>query len=161
MYYIQIAALARHSSLEDFEALKSYGDLIVHDDGKYAKVRLGTFGTENEARIVLSRIKTEGYPDAFVTKGSPENAQKITSMTSSGAYKVRLGTYSKVGSFNADLVMHLGSVESYRKDDLTIMLLAGYTDLPAAQKARDAAASRGFTDAYVVMDNGGILERVR
>jgi hypothetical protein len=41
------------------------------------------------------------------------------------------------------------------------MLLAGYTTLADAKEARDAAASQGFADAYVVMDNGGVLERVR
>jgi len=57
--------------------------------------------------------------------------------------------------------VHLGSIESYRKDDLTIMLLGGYHNLDAAKEARDAAASQGFADAYVVMDNAGVLERVR
>jgi cell division septation protein DedD len=161
MYFIQIAALARNASLEPYSALASYGDLLVHENGMYAKVRLGTFVTEAEAKLVLSRIKSEGYPDAFVVKQAVDANIKAQRVSSASEYKVRLGTYAKVGNFNPDLVTHLGSIESYRKDDLTIMLLAGYSSLTAAQKARDAAASKGFTDAYVVMDNGGVFERVR
>jgi hypothetical protein len=162
MYFIQIAALARNASLEPYGDLKTYGDLILHDDGTYAKVRLGTFSTESEAKLVLTRIRTEGYKDAFVVKQAV-SADAQPSHTSSGSseYKVRLGTYAKVGNFNPDLVTHLGSIESYRKDQLTIMFLAGYSSLTAAQKARDAAASKGFTDAYIVMDNDGVFERVR
>jgi hypothetical protein len=162
MYFIQIAALARHSSLEPYAQLKAYGDLVLYDDGKYAKVRVGTFETESEARLVLSRIRSEAnYQDAFVVKQTvSDKSRHVQVPVTSGEYKVRLGTYSKVGNFNPDLVSHLGAVESYRKDDLTIMLLAGFADLAAAKKALDAAVAKGFTDAYIVMDRGGILEKV-
>ncbi len=164
MYFIQIAALARQSSLEPYSGLRMYGDLILYDDGTYSKVRVGSFPTEPEAKLVLARVKSGGYPDAFVVKQSVETTPQKTiksSLVHSSEYKVRLGTYAKVGSFDPSHVMHLGEIESYRKDDLTIMLLGGYTDLTAAKEARDAAATQGFADAYVVMDKGGVFERVR
>jgi len=163
MYFIQIAALALHSSLDPYADLKTFGDLMLHDDGMYSKVRVGTFATEAEAKLVLTRIKSDGYKDAFVVKQAVEGGRGSISQAPAhtSEYKVRLGTYARIANFNPGLVMHLGSLESYRKDDLTIMLLAGYSNLVAAQKARDAAASQGFTDAYVVMDNDGVLERVR
>lgn len=164
MYFIQIAALARHASLSPYAHLRQYGELVVHEDASFARVRVGTFATEAEAREVLSRVKAGGYKDAFVVKHAVSIESEPSSSQSQSydtEYKVRLGTYSKTTNFDPSRVSHLGAIEAYRKDELTIMLLAGYPSLPAAQHARDAAAAQGFGDAYVVMDKGGTLERVR
>src|SRR5690606_30982202 len=157
-YYIQIAALAKHSDITPFSDLKMYGDLVVHDDAMYSKVRVGTFETDAEARLVLNRLRAGGYPDAFVVK---DKVQTQSAQLPQSEYKVRLATYTKAANFDPTPVMHLGSIESYRKDDMTIMLLGGYDSLKSAQQAREEAVSKGFHDAYVVMDNNGVLERVR
>jgi hypothetical protein len=157
-YFIQIAALALNSDLTSFSDLRMYGDLVVHDDDKYSKVRVGTFVSEQDARAALDRVKAGGYKDAFVVKHA---VQESAVAEAPMEYKVRLGTYAKVGNFDPTPLEHLGKIESYRKDELTIMLLAGYPSLAAAQRAREAVIVQGFTDAYVVTDHNGVLEKVR
>jgi hypothetical protein len=157
-YFIQIAALARNSDLTSYSNLRMYGDLVVHDDDMYSRVRVGTFVNEDDARVALDRVKAGGYKDAFVVKHAVQRSVTVNNPTE---YKVRIGTYAKVGSFDPTPLEHLGTVESYRKDELTIMLLAGYPSLAAAQRAREAVVVQGFKDAYVVTDTNGVLEKVR
>jgi hypothetical protein len=124
----------------------------------YSRVRVGTFVNEDDARVALDRVKAGGYKDAFVVKHAVQRSVTVNNPTE---YKVRIGTYAKVGSFDPTPLEHLGTVESYRKDELTIMLLAGYPSLAAAQRAREAVVVQGFKDAYVVTDTNGVLEKVR
>ena len=39
--------------------------------------------------------------------------------------------------------------------------MSGFQDIESAQSAKIRAINRGFADAEVVIDNGGILERIR
>jgi cell division septation protein DedD len=159
-YFIQIAALARNADFTPYSELRMYGDLIVHDDDNYSRLRVGTFESEDQARATLARIKSGGYRDAFIVKHAVAREEQESSGIFAREYKVRLGTYAKAGNFDPSRVDHLGTIQSYRKDDLTIMLLAGFPNLAAAKRARDAAVIQGFGDAYVVLDNGGTLEKV-
>ena len=75
-------------------------------------------------------------------------------------YKVRIASYLKPGSFNPDGMEQLGTLESYRKGDLTIMMIGGFHTLADAQNAREKVVSKGYKDAAIVIDRNGILEEV-
>lgn len=76
-------------------------------------------------------------------------------------YKVQLASYKKPGAFNPNGVEKLGTLESYRKGDMTLMMVGGFKNLPDARRAREAAKSKGFPDAAIVVDNEGILEMIK
>ena len=75
-------------------------------------------------------------------------------------YKVRLGSYEDPIWFDIKKVRDLGRVEQWTKGAWTIFILGGYADMAEADKARIQAVNRGFVDSEVVIDNGGIIERI-
>ena len=78
-----------------------------------------------------------------------------------GKYKVRLASYEDPIWFDINKVKDLGRIEQWTKGTWTIFILAGYEDLDQAKDAQIQALNRGFKTAEVVIDNGGILERLK
>ncbi len=78
-----------------------------------------------------------------------------------GKYKVRLASYEDPIWFDINKVKDIGRVEQWTKGGWTIFILAGYNDLEDAKQALVKAYNRGFKTAEVVIDNGGILERLK
>ncbi len=73
-------------------------------------------------------------------------------------YKVRLASYLKPGGFNTKDVDQYGPLESYRKGDLTIMMIGGFNTEKDAIQVRDSVIAKGYKDARVVVVRDGILE---
>lgn len=73
-------------------------------------------------------------------------------------YKVRLASYLKPGGFNTKDVDQYGPLESYRQGEWTIMLIGGFKTAKDAERVRDQVIAKGYKDAAVVVDRGGILE---
>lgn len=76
-------------------------------------------------------------------------------------YKVRLASYEDPAHFNVGSVSDIGQIEQWTKGGWTIFILSGYRDLGEAEEAKRKAINKGFRDAEVVLDNDGILERLR
>ena len=164
-YAVQVAALGKPSTLSEYELLERYGSVMQVTEGRYHKIRVGYFESEHAARTALSKIKSAGYPDAFVVRAMEGKATTTynapAAKTSGGKkYMVRLATYSKPGNFDSSQVSHLGKIESYRKNQMTIMLLTGYSTIAQAEEAREGAFHLGFRDAYVVVNEDGQLHKV-
>lgn len=73
-------------------------------------------------------------------------------------YKVRLASFLKPGGFNTKDIDQYGPLESYRQGDWTIMLIGGFKTSKDAGRVRDLVIAKGYKDARVVIDRGGILE---
>jgi hypothetical protein len=122
----------------------------------------------------------EGYlkQEAIVTEVEPKNTEMPSPAPSAvsstpksvptlapeeeagGEYKVRLASYLKPGGFNTKDVDHFGPLESYRKGEWTIMMIGGFKNKQEAIKVRDQVITKGYKDAAVVIDRGGIIEDV-
>ncbi len=76
-------------------------------------------------------------------------------------YKVRLASYLKPGGFNTKDIDQYGPLESYRKGDWTIMLIGGFKTLNEAKRVQKEVVAKGYKDAMIVADKGGILEDVK
>ena len=76
-------------------------------------------------------------------------------------YKVRLASYLKPGGFNTKDIDQYGPLESYRKGDWTIMLIGGFKTLEEAKRVQKEVVAKGYKDAMIVADKGGILEDVK
>ncbi|HQW02959.1 MAG TPA: SPOR domain-containing protein [Saprospiraceae bacterium] len=93
-------------------------------------------------------------PDVKVTVPS----EPVVSSEETGDFKVRLASYLKPGGFNTNDVDQYGPLESYRKGEWTIMMIGGFKTQKEATKVRDLVIAKGYTDAAVVVDRGGIIE---
>ena len=173
VYFIQLAAMFKsEAKMENFSSLTRYGSLYKMYQSSATKVKLGYFFDEQEAKEILRQVKSNGHNDAFITYEalntarmelvdiSNNNTSHSTTVSSSSApsYKVRLASYEDPIWFDVAKVNDIGVIEQWSKGEWTIFVLSGFNSLDEAEMARAAALNRGFHDAEVVRDRGGILE---
>ncbi len=182
-FSVQVAAsskfISESSARNDWEGL---GPVYVQNENGMYKVRIGPYESQNEAKQILMEVKSKGRKDAFIVvrqgnsivnpvvkkptetrvNESPKTDHMTESATSTqGDYKVRIASYLHPGDFNTAGIDNLGTLESYRKGEWTIMMLGGFTSLEAATKAKNIVISKGFNDAAVIMVKDGILETIQ
>ena len=81
--------------------------------------------------------------------------------TSRNSYKIRLASYEDPIWFDIEKAKQLGKIEQWTKGSWTIFILGGFSTYEAAEQARIKSVNKGFADAEIVIDNNGILERLR
>ena len=187
VFFIQLASMSSvKPNFTKFKSLLKYGNIYKMMNNKTIKVRLGYFSERKEAEDILAKVRASGYKDAFIAfevlntavmeliltgtdeqsftdKGNfnTKNPDVIKEYKSANKYKVRLASYEDPIWFDVNKVKDLGRIEQWTKGGWTIFILAGYSDLEEAKKAQIQASNRGFKTSEVVIDNGGILERLR
>ena len=92
------------------------------------------------------------------TKGNNEYSLHNTARNS---YKIRLASYEDPIWFDIEKAKELGKIEQWTKGAWTIFILGGFNSYELAEQARIKAVNKGFADAEIVIDNNGILERLR
>ncbi len=176
VYFIQLASLS-HSRVRTtkFKKLTRFGNVYKVKKGRTTKIRLGYFVSASEAKSVLSSVKRKGFRDAFIVEdllNSSElellessytfgNNTKYSRPAEIGNYKIKLAAYTNPLYFDVNKVKDLGVIEQWSKGKWTIFILSGYTDLSGAEAALRKARNRGYTTAEVVLDEGGILSKVK
>jgi tetratricopeptide (TPR) repeat protein len=201
VFFIQLASMANDSKggSEKFKSLVRFGNIYKVKVNNATKVRLGYFLERDETNVLLSKVRSSGFKDAFIVEqelatsdlelmlsqsdmginnvkqvntSSIANTEKATKPShnfeykkplesSDREYKVRLGSFEDPIWFDAKKVKDLGKVEQWTKGAWTIFILGGFSDYNTADQARIQAINRGYTDAEVVIDNGGIIERLK
>jgi tetratricopeptide (TPR) repeat protein len=176
VYFIQLASLSRSKvDGRKFRKLTRFGNVYKVKKGQLTKIRLGYFVSRDEAQAVLASVKKQGYRDAFIVEdilNSSElellesnytfnNNKKYKKPANTSEYKIKLAAYSNPLYFNVNKVKDLGVIEQWSKGKWTIFILSGYMDFNDARKAMLKARNRGFTTAEMVIDDNGILTRVK
>ncbi len=188
VFFIQLASISSvKPNFKRFKSLVKYGNIYKMHNGTSIKIRLGYFDSRAEAESILAKVRANGFPDAFITFELLNTAKMELILTSSDAdsftdegnfnsknpteemknfktgnkYKVRLASYEDPIWFDVNKVKDLGRIEQWTKGGWTIFILAGYNNLDEAKAAMVSANNRGFKTAEVVIDNGGILERLK
>jgi hypothetical protein len=180
VYYIQVASLSKtQGNVGSFKKLTSLGNLYKVHKTSATKIRLGYYYEKNEAAKILSSVKGMGFNDAFIVHeplltselelvGDAKNGNSIGDFSSNfrpaevaSNYKVRLASYTDPLWFDISRVNDLGEIEQWTKGQYTIFILSGYGGLENAQKAMIKAKNRGFTEAHIVRDNNGYLEKLK
>jgi hypothetical protein len=105
---------------------------------------------------VIAKPNAPVNPSPVVTASVP--SEPVVATEETGEYKVRLASYLKPGGFNTSDVDQYGPLESYRKGEWTIMMIGGFKTQKEATKVRDLVIAKGYKDAAVVVDRGGIIE---
>jgi len=168
VYFIQVAALFRNKvNLADYEPLTKYGNLYKIYKTNSTKIRLGFYLNRTEAEAVLQDVRNLGFRDAFIAHEPLDLHEVQLAVESAGDsdpyasnYKVRLASYEEPQFFDLASVKDLGKIEQWTKKGWTIFVLSGYRSLDDAESARVKAINRGYVSAELVIDNGGVLERL-
>jgi hypothetical protein len=181
MYFIQLAAIFNsNGNASEFKSLGVFGNIYKQFSGDAVKIKLGYFQDRNEASDILRQIKSMGYRDAFITQNkinSPDmelaftgshyiqgsvvdNTPGTTISSSKASYKIRLESYDNSVLFSSESVDDLGKIEQWTKGKWTIFVLSAFNSLEEAIRVKNIAVDRGFSNADVVLDNNGMLEKV-
>jgi tetratricopeptide (TPR) repeat protein len=187
VFFIQLASMsASKPNFAKFKPLLKYGNIYKMFNNNSIKVRLGYFTDRSEAEDILTKVRANGYKDAFIAfeilntakmelilsskdensfsdqgNFNTKNPEVAKEYKSGNKYKVRLASYEDPIWFDVNKVKDLGRIEQWTKGDWIIFILAGYNSLDEAKKAQIAASNRGFKTSEVVIDNGGVLERLK
>ena len=187
VFFIQLASMtAVKPNYSKYKPLLRYGNIYRMVSNQSVKIRLGYYSDRKEVEDVLAKVKANGFNDAFITFEILNTAQMELMMSSkddknfndagnfhttnkdvaeeykaSNKYKVRLASYEDPIWFDINKVKDLGRLEQWTKGSWTIFILAGYSTFEEARRVQIQAANRGFKTAEVVVDNGGILERIK
>ena len=111
--------------------------------------------------LVLSSFDEENFEDKGNFNSKNPEVNNIKPAESGNKYKVRLASYEDPIWFDVNKVKDIGRVEQWTKGNWTIFILAGFNNMDEAKQGLVKAINRGFTTAEVVIDNGGILERIK
>lgn len=187
VFFIQLASIsASKPNYNKFKSLLRYGNIYKIISNNAIKVRLGYYNDRKEAEDILKKVRENGYKDAFIALEllnttqielvlASKDDQSFTDRGNfntkndnvrkeyyeSNKYKVRLASYEDPIWFDVNKVKDLGRVEQWTKGNWTIFILAGFNSLEEAKQAQIQAENRGYRTAEVVIDNGGILERLK
>ncbi len=101
----------------------------------------------------------EESEDAETSSNNFEYSKPISN--ESIEYKVRLASYEDPIWFESSKIKDLGQLEQWSKGAWTIFILSGFDSYESADQARIKAVNRGYADAEVVIDNQGIIERLK
>lgn len=187
VFFIQLASISSSKpNFDKFKPLLKYGNIYKMIQGNALKIRLGYYAERTEAEDILAKVKTMGYKDAFITyellntakmelvlsskddnfyssegQFKSKNAELNENLQITNKYKVRLASYEDPIWFDVNKVKDLGRIEQWTKGNWVIFILAGYKSLDEAKEAQIQAINRGFKTAEVVIDNNGVLERLK
>ncbi len=175
VYFIQLASLAQsNGKLSNYTSVESYGSLYRFFKPNAVKIRLGYYSSKSEAESILYSVKNRGFTDAFITtdvlavsnfeliNASEYNSNStfVDDYNISSQYKVKLASYNDPLKFNVDAIKDAGRLEQWTKGNWTIFVLGGFATIEEAKKARIMAINRGWRDAELVVDEGGVLRKI-
>ena len=183
LYFVQITALSKYSDkmTERFSKYAVYGDVYKVDADGATKIRIGSFQDVNEAIAVLNLLKKNGLKDAFIVadildsgranllfksttsapKASPNTESPVSKIGSfeTGKYKIRVSEYKAPDWFDVSKINDLGNIEHWTKGGWTIIVLGNYVTEQSAKEVMDKLKTRGFKEAYIVVEENGKLYR--
>lgn len=183
LYFVQITALSKFTDkmTDRFSKYAAYGDVYKVDADGATKIRIGSFQDVNEAIAVLNLLKKNGLKDAFIvadildsgratmlfksTASAPKatpNTEAQNTKTSNfedGKYKIRVSEYKAPDWFDVSKINDLGNIEHWTKGGWTIIVLGNYQTEQTAKEVMDKLKTRGFKEAYIVVEENGKLYR--
>ena len=166
-YAVQLAVISK-PAVDQFASLEDIGNVYAKEvNGKY-KIRLGTYDTKDEARAALNTAKKRGVKGAFIVvedggaaAGGNDTSATPSNPTSSGDYKIQLGAFRSTKWFDPSKIEDMGYIEDRKKGDLTVKYLSGFNTLEEARMALPDVKDAGFKGAFIVVDDGGDLKKVK
>ncbi len=108
-----------------------------------------------------SSIKTTTNKAVTPSTNTIESNEFSLNNTGRNSYKIRLASYEDPIWFDIENAKQLGKIEQWTKGAWTIFILGGYSTYADAEQAMIKAVNKGFADAEIVIDNNGILERLK
>ncbi len=148
---------SRIRAVEVMNKLKSrgYADAFIVGEGATGTaINTSTYGTQDYTAGQYSSTSAGKHSSA----GTSYRYEATTETEAfSSKYKIRLAAYSDTRWFDIDKVEDLGKIEQWTSSDYTVMVLGQISSISDAKEKLSIVKSRGFKDARIVTDEGGLL----
>ena len=153
-YFIQVASYAS-PKYSDFKKIENLGYLFEEpQNNNISRVMMGTYSTQGAANQHLTRVKTQGYKDAFIVKHAIEEKD--------GIYVIQLASFN----FNERIQWQdwqnlVGSGLYAQMSDQKVRILAGtYLNEMEAQSALSRLRAYGPKDAHIRKVSKKVIHKV-
>lgn len=139
---------------------RGYKDAFITKDDLSA-LQLELIVANDSQKTSYTTYDAPGTKKKGRTQTSIDNDEYSLHNTARNSYKIRLASYEDPIWFDIEKAKKLGKIEQWTKGSWTIFILGGYNTYEDAEKTRIMAVNKGFTDAEIVIDNNGILQRLK
>lgn len=173
-YYIQIAALSQYNTQteERMKRFAKFGDVYRFETGDgINKIRVGPFNSLNAALAVQSTMKKSGHKNTFIVTENPQekknhliakasgefNQTSEAAISAEGKYKIRVGEFKAPEWVDPTPIKDIGKVEHWTRSGWTILILGSFQTVYDANLALEKVRSRGYKEAYIVVEEDGKL----
>ncbi|GIV32016.1 MAG: hypothetical protein KatS3mg030_318 [Saprospiraceae bacterium] len=173
-YSVQVAAFSKAPNLDEMRTkLGHLGNVYAVQEGNTYKVRIGVFASREEAEKTLGVVKNQmKYTSAFIVPDTGQPAHGVVStkpqlqpkstVASQGillkdGYAIQLGAFSDASKFDESKVAGLGEVHYVQRNNLTIVVLAGYDSRSTAEIVLKKVKALGYPGAFIVQISNGQL----
>ena len=152
IYTIHVGAFVKIKDT-DFIKIRKFGFMYAENyDQRLKRIYMGDYETEAAAKATLTKIKTNGYPDAYITKRSLAEGKQVAVIQIATAQigdRIRWAEYAKAGPL---------MVQANGKQ---LKITVGtYPDVDYARARIGSIHKAGFPDAFVRPINSARLHRV-
>ena len=137
MYTIQLGTFDAKVRQADFEAIRSYAYVYKRDGLVFA----GTFGTEEAAEPVLTKIKAKGFDDAFVASRSLKTGKLV--------YVIQIATKNAGEPISWKNYARVGDLFTMPNGAQVRIVHGAYEDKNDANVRLKEIVAMGFSDAFV------------
>lgn len=173
LYFVQVAAISNYTTAAEarLKNYTKYGNVYKTIEGQVTKIRIGGYATLNEALALMKTLRKNGFKDIFVVADVPTEGRCILLYKSSsdfstastepieGKLKIRVAEFKAPDWFDSSKINDLGKIEHWTKNGWTIIVLGSYNTPSEAISVLDKLKTRGFKEAYIVLEENGRLYR--
>ncbi len=140
LYAIQLGASSQ-PDMKRYAKIKSYGYLYTVDaQNGMLRVMLGTYTSKSQANKVLSKVKSRGFKDAFISGGA---------VTGNKVYTVQFASYLYKDKINWDKLQQVGMVQVDAAEGRIKLVSGNFSEKSTADDYKKSLRSMGYKDAFV------------
>ncbi len=170
-FAVQIASVTGEKiDMSVYDKIKSVGAIYSTFTNATSKVKVGTFEKREDAVAALTKVKEQGFIQAFIVEEGKVAIQpkemeqkedkKVAPKTPLSDYKVRIVTLKDPSKFDKKALSAVAKVDEMKSGENTVIVLTDFATLDAAKVAKNKAIGLGFKDAFVVQPKDGKLVKI-
>ena len=152
LYTIHVGAFVK-TQQSDFDRIRKLGFLYAEKfDNTLLRVYMGSYRSEQAATGVLSKVKSQGYPDAYVTRKRFEAGERVA--------VIQIATIPVGEDIDWNRYAQAGPLRIQLLDTQHKLMVGPFNDMTEARNYVNVVRQKGFKDAFAKTIEEGFLSDV-
>lgn len=165
LYGVQVGALVDPQLTRKFDGLKNV-EVFTDMTGTFRYV-IGNFIYRSQAERMLEKIRSAGYPDAFIVDITDPDRFPLEVLSVDGVgvnetisgkveYRIQLAAFAEPFEDKvAEFYLMIDSISEINLNELTLLTVGSYKSYGKALETRNEIRQKGFNEAFIVAFNRG------